>query len=496
MALLANPALLLLDEPTTGLDVTVEAAVLDLHQRTAQKYGTALLYISHNLGVIAQVCERVGVMYSGRAGGGGARRALFATPRHPYTRGLLACVPAPWRRQAHAPLVPIPGSGAGAGARREGCGCPVRRAARTRAPGFATATRCRCSTPRRASGALRALGGASPVAGGRRGQPAAGADQPAPGDATVVMASARPLPRVPRSGTRQLMANDGPALRRRSAGTILAIVGESGSGKSTFARSWPGSTRRPAAACGWSATSVAARPVRRRSAAQVAAIQMVFQNPDGTLNPSHTVGWPIARAPAQVRHRPHAAAMSTSACAALLRNGPPAALGALRAAAPALGRAEAAHRHRARLRRQSRNCWSPTSRSRRSTSRCRRRSINLLLRIQAEHDTTLRVHQPRPRPGALPRRRRRGDVSRAGHGSGAGRRALRPALSPLHRGAALRGARARSDHPDRAHPPRRRDPEPAERAARAAASRPAVPRKLGAICDDTRRRRARPAPGT
>ena len=78
MALLADPALLLLDEPTTGLDVTVEATVLDLLNELRTKYGTALFYISHNLGVIAQVCERIGVMYAGKLVEDAPAAELFA----------------------------------------------------------------------------------------------------------------------------------------------------------------------------------------------------------------------------------------------------------------------------------------------------------------------------------------------------------------------------------------------------------------------------------
>ena len=122
MALLANPALLLLDEPTTGLDVTVEAAVLDLLNELRAKYGTALLYISHNLGVIAQVCERIGVMYAGKLVEEAPAEALFARPRHPYTRGLLASLPRPGADKRTAPLVPIPGVVPAAGRAPPTCG--------------------------------------------------------------------------------------------------------------------------------------------------------------------------------------------------------------------------------------------------------------------------------------------------------------------------------------------------------------------------------------
>jgi peptide/nickel transport system ATP-binding protein len=122
MALLANPALLLLDEPTTGLDVTVEATVLDLLNELRSKYGTALFYISHNLGVIAQVCERIGVMYAGKLVEDAPAAALFRSPRHPYTRGLLASLPRPGADKRTAPGVPIAGVVPAGGRAPESCG--------------------------------------------------------------------------------------------------------------------------------------------------------------------------------------------------------------------------------------------------------------------------------------------------------------------------------------------------------------------------------------
>ena len=93
MALLGRPSLLLLDEPTTGLDVTVEAAVIDLIAELRRRYRTSLLFISHNLGLIAEACDRVGIMYSGGMVEEAPTRTLFDTPRHPYTQGLIDCIP-------------------------------------------------------------------------------------------------------------------------------------------------------------------------------------------------------------------------------------------------------------------------------------------------------------------------------------------------------------------------------------------------------------------
>ncbi|MGH7263468.1 MAG: ABC transporter ATP-binding protein, partial [Candidatus Rokuibacteriota bacterium] len=109
MALLAHPDLLVMDEPTTGLDVTVEATVLDLVAELRRQLATAILYISHNLGVIARVCDRVGVMYAGELMEEADTHTLFLTARHPYTRSLLLCVPRADADRSAQRLTAIPG---------------------------------------------------------------------------------------------------------------------------------------------------------------------------------------------------------------------------------------------------------------------------------------------------------------------------------------------------------------------------------------------------
>ena len=109
MALLSNPALLLLDEPTTALDVTVEAGITKLIGDISQKYGTSQIYISHNLGLIREVCDRVSVMYSGEVVEEGTIQSLFTRPKHPYTHGLFGCIPLPSADKNAAPLKPIRG---------------------------------------------------------------------------------------------------------------------------------------------------------------------------------------------------------------------------------------------------------------------------------------------------------------------------------------------------------------------------------------------------
>src|ERR1700722_4920846 len=101
MALASEPALLILDEPTTALDATVEAEVLDLVAALRAELDTSLLFISHNLAVIAKMCDRVGVLYAGELIEEGQADQLFTDPRHPYTVGLLRCIPRRGQRKDH-----------------------------------------------------------------------------------------------------------------------------------------------------------------------------------------------------------------------------------------------------------------------------------------------------------------------------------------------------------------------------------------------------------
>ena len=109
MALLSKPALLLLDEPTTALDVTVEAGIVDLVKDLGKRFGTSMLFISHNLGLILETCDRICVMYSGEAVETGTIRDVFDRMRHPYTQGLFRSIPLPGADKNTRPLVSIPG---------------------------------------------------------------------------------------------------------------------------------------------------------------------------------------------------------------------------------------------------------------------------------------------------------------------------------------------------------------------------------------------------
>ncbi|MES2608928.1 MAG: ABC transporter ATP-binding protein [Pseudomonadota bacterium] len=115
LAMACNPTLLIADEPTTALDVTIQAQILALMGRLQKERGMSMLFVTHNLGVVAQYADAVAVMYAGRIVESACVHDLFAQPEHPYTRGLLACLPGVARRHAVAVagqrprLVAIPG---------------------------------------------------------------------------------------------------------------------------------------------------------------------------------------------------------------------------------------------------------------------------------------------------------------------------------------------------------------------------------------------------
>jgi peptide/nickel transport system ATP-binding protein len=109
MALMCEPELLIADEPTTALDVTVQAQILRLLQGLQRDLGLAILLITHDLGIVARMAQRVSVMYAGQVVESATAEALFAAPSHPYTRGLLACIPVPGSVARGAPLGSIPG---------------------------------------------------------------------------------------------------------------------------------------------------------------------------------------------------------------------------------------------------------------------------------------------------------------------------------------------------------------------------------------------------
>ena len=285
MALLSNPEVLLLDEPTTALDVTVEAGIVDLIRDISAEFGTSMLYISHNLGLVRETCDRITVMYSGEAVEVGAVAAVSSRMRHPYTRGLFASIPVPGADKNIRPLSSIPGQLPPPGERPPGCHFGPRCS-------FFVAGRCDVlPVPMAAVGEAR--GHASRclrVAEIPWDAPLAAAVQRSAASFGEVVLDVRNLTK--RYG--RVSANDGLTFAARRSETV-AIVGESGCGKSTFARILMGLDQATSGSIKFEDRELADLPVTRRDRNTIRSLQMIFQNPFDTLNPSHSVGSQIAR---------------------------------------------------------------------------------------------------------------------------------------------------------------------------------------------------------
>jgi peptide/nickel transport system ATP-binding protein len=291
MALAGDPRLLVLDEPTTGLDATVEAEVLDLIAELRERIDASILLISHNLGLVARMCKRVGVMYAGRIVEDGPARDLLTDPRHPYTMGLLRCVPRFGMRKDEAGLVPIPGFLPRLGSVPEGC---------VFGPRCELATdRCRESEPELdcwndPGRARRARCYHSDLVPGMRVAVAV----PAPSGAAAPPAAGAleidKLAKVFRDGRRRIVAVDDVSIVV-APGEILGLVGESGSGKTTLAGCVTGLLKPDGGSIRFAGQELS-RSVAQRSSETLRAIQMVFQNPDSTLNPAWSAGAILGRA--------------------------------------------------------------------------------------------------------------------------------------------------------------------------------------------------------
>ncbi len=295
MALMSKPALLILDEPTTALDVTVEAGIVDLVKDLGTEFGTSMLFISHNLGLILDTCDRICVMYSGEAVETGPIAEVFDQMRHPYTQGLFRSIPLPGADKATRPLVAIPGN------------FPL---PHERPPGCNFGPRCSYFQQGRCDAQPIPM---LPVTGTHDSRCLRfdEIDWAAPPEAKVggtaaeigdVVLSAEELRKYYRVGsnalfggdTRVVKANETISFEAREAET-LAIVGESGCGKSTLAKVLMGLETASGGEVRLGNLAIGDLPIEKRDTRTIANVQMVFQNPFDTLNPSHSVGSQIIR---------------------------------------------------------------------------------------------------------------------------------------------------------------------------------------------------------
>ena len=299
MALMSKPSLLILDEPTTALDVTVEAGIVDLVKGLGKKYGTSMLFISHNLGLVMDVCDRICVMYSGEAVETGTVVDVFDNMRHPYTQALFRSIPLPGADKNSRPLVAIPGNFPLPHERPQGCNfgprCDYFKAGICDGADIPMAlynkkadhqTRClRFTEIDWLADAVRADDVAETM----------------PGEIILDIDDLKKYYEVSANALfsskekKVVKANETISLTAREAET-LAIVGESGCGKSTLAKVLMGLETATSGRVKLLGQNVEDVMIEDRDTKTVSSIQMVFQNPFDTLNPSMAVGRQIIRA--------------------------------------------------------------------------------------------------------------------------------------------------------------------------------------------------------
>ena len=283
MALACDPAFVVLDEPTTGLDVTTQEQIVALLVDLRARLKMSMLYVTHDLGLLSQIADRVGVMYAGRMVEIAPTGALFTDPRHPYTRGLIGSIPRIDDRSS-LPARPLRGL-----LQRESLppGCPF-------------APRCDWALPRcfEERQDLKTAGPAREVACWRWPEIVV------PPDARAIDASAEVTTREALLAIESVSVVYGSgntafrALRDISltigTGETFALVGESGSGKSTLARAVAGMIAPAEGQISMSGKRLAGT-VGQRSAEERRLVQFVFQNPDASLNPRARISMALAR---------------------------------------------------------------------------------------------------------------------------------------------------------------------------------------------------------
>ncbi|MER8389313.1 ABC transporter ATP-binding protein [Mesorhizobium sp. M1380] len=299
MALLSKPALLLLDEPTTALDVTVEAGIVDLVKGLGEKFGTSMIFVSHNLGLILETCDRITVMYSGEAVETGKIKDVFDRMRHPYTQGLFRSIPLPGADKNSRPLISIPGQLPLPHERPKGCNFGPR--CHHFVEGVCNAAEIPMIAVEGHDGhfsrcvRFNEIDWEALPPGAKKVN-----ERVVPGAPVLQIEDLRKYYKVGGSEVfgssegRVVKANETISFMARESETV-AIVGESGCGKSTLAKVLLGLETASSGRVKLGNKEIQSTGIEKRSVDTVSSIQMVFQNPFDTLNPSHSVGSQIIR---------------------------------------------------------------------------------------------------------------------------------------------------------------------------------------------------------
>jgi len=289
MALLCKPDLMILDEPTTALDVTTEAVILDIIAELKEMYNMSLIYISHDIGVVNKVADRIAVMYRGEIVEISSHEAIFNDPLHPYTRDLINCMPRAGIVKEELRLNTIPGYVTRRSAAE--IGCPFVPRCGKKRPGCED----RYGFTERKSGHFsacdRAYAEDVPDRVNQKREVEFTKDGPAPEDRTILQIDK--LKRYFGPIGKPIRAVDGVDLTLLN-NSVLGVVGESGCGKSTLGHVVSGLIRPTSGKIIFDGTDVSIS-WKKRSPEILREIQLIFQNPGRSLNPSFTLEAIIGR---------------------------------------------------------------------------------------------------------------------------------------------------------------------------------------------------------
>jgi peptide/nickel transport system ATP-binding protein len=288
IALSLEPDLIVLDEPTTNLDATTEAAILDLLEDIRARVDAAMIYISHNFGVIARIATHVAVMYAGEIVETGPTAAIFESPTHPYTRALLACIPQPGVTKEDRHLASIPGNLPSLIAPGPGCifreRCGTRGTLCDTAPGWHeidTGHQVRCWYPESATAE-------------RSDTQTPTSMSATDTDLLLGITGLTKSYRDPSQGIGRRLHAVKAVNFEIPERSIIGLVGESGSGKSTLLRCIAGLETPEKGGISYLGIDLPTR-LAKRTKSMLQSIQMVFQDPESTLNPALTVGENLRR---------------------------------------------------------------------------------------------------------------------------------------------------------------------------------------------------------